>query len=548
MPENFLTQIYFGRFNSAVFNQYSNLLLDEETQSAIDNYLKITRSEPDTPLAEKDQLSQSLIHKLKTINFFGLNIPKDYGGSGLRLRQYLKVVEVVATQNLSLGFTALAHLSIGVKGIVLFGTESQKQHYLPLAASGELIFSYALTEPKHGSDARHIETTARLSEDGRHYILNGKKAYITNANFAGAMTVFAQLDPQNPGFMGAFIVETSWQGVKIGKDIPKMGLETSSTATVHFDNVKVPVDNLLGKPGDGFKVAMTILNYGRLALGAASSGIMNQSLADMIHRSKVRTQFGEPIIQFELVQEMIVRAKVNRSVIAAITAFTAAMLEKEPHAPVAIESSHCKLFGTTRAWDTLYDALQVSGGAGYFSTQPYEKRMRDFRVTTIFEGTTEIHSIYPALLALRRLNRRMRKQAPTKANQLVFILKGIFNLGRWDLTFDQKEMRRALHTANRIARRIRWLLFGSLLIFGQSVIKRQFFLRRICTLSLYMYGILALLAKHQSLRQTGHGVDDDGAVLAYFTEEAHEQLTLNGRLFPTSKDKWHKRVMKTVTS
>ena len=547
MTDNFLTQVYFGQFNTAIFNQYSNLMVDEETQSVIDDYLEVTRGNPPHPLTDNDQSNRSLIHKLKAINFFGLNIPKDYGGIGLPLRQYLKVVEVVATQNLSLGFTALAHLSIGVKGIVLFGTEAQKAHYLPRAASGKLIFSYALTEPKHGSDARHIETTARLSDDGRHYILNGKKAYITNANYAGAMTVFAQMDPELPGFMGAFIVETSWEGVHVGKDIPKMGLESSSTATVQFDNVKVPVDNLLGKPGDGFKIAMTILNYGRLALGAASSGIVSQSLADMIQRSERRTQFGEPIIQFELVQEMIVRAKVNGHVIAAITAFTAAMLEKEPHAHVAIESSHCKLFGTTRAWDTLYDALQVSGGAGYLATQPYEKRMRDFRVTTIFEGTTEIHSIYPALFALRRLNRRLSKQAPTKVTQLVFILKGILNRDPWKLSFDQKEMNRALRLANRIARRIRWLLFGSLLIFGQSVVKRQFFLRRICHLSLYMYGILALLARYQSLRQSGQDIADERAVLAYFTAEAREQLKSRGYLFPSRKEKWHKRVMNTLT-
>ncbi len=196
------------------------------------------------------------------------------------------------------------------------------------------------------------------------------------------------MDPQHPGFMGAFIVETGWEGVKIGKDIPKMGLKASSTAAVHFKDVRVPKQNLLGSPGDGFKVAMTILNYGRLALGAASVGILNQAVEDMLKRSKNRIQFGRPIQDYELVQEKIVTARVNASVVSAITSFTAAMLDKNPLAPVAIESSHCKLFGTTRAWNSLYDAQQVAGGSGYLSTQPYEMRMRDFRVTTIFEGTT----------------------------------------------------------------------------------------------------------------------------------------------------------------
>ncbi len=162
-----------------------------------------------------------------------------------------------------------------------------------------MIFAYALTEPKIGSDSQNIETTAVLSENNRFYLLNGNKTYLTNANYAGAMTVFAQMDPTRPGFMGAFIVETSWDGVKIGKDVSKMGLKASSTAAVKFKNVRVPKENLLGQPGDGFKIAMTILNYGRLALGAASTGMMKLSLQDMVKRSASRTQFGDSINNFD---------------------------------------------------------------------------------------------------------------------------------------------------------------------------------------------------------------------------------------------------------
>ena len=187
----------------------------------------------------------------------------------------------MATQNLDLGFTALAHLSIGTKGILLFGTEEQKRKYLVPAASGHMIFSYALTEPRIGSDAKNIETTAVLDDNGEYYILNGQNTYITNANYAGGLTVFAQLDPQHPGVLGAFVVETAWDGIKIGQEMPKMGLKASSTAAIKFTDVRVSKENLLGQPGDGFKIAMTILNFGRLALGAASSGVMKLSLKDM---------------------------------------------------------------------------------------------------------------------------------------------------------------------------------------------------------------------------------------------------------------------------
>ena len=500
--ENFLTSVYFGRLNKAVFKNFQDLQADDRTQEIIDKYFDLSRQYPAHYFEEKGVLSKEILRKLGEIEFFGLNIPTSYGGAGLSLQQYLKVIEETTPQSMALGFTALAHLSIGIKGIALFGSKEQKKKYLVPAAAGEMIFAYALTEAKKGSDAQNIETTAVLSEDGQNYILNGQKSYITNANYAGAMTVFAQMDPARPGFMGAFIVETSWDGVKIGKDVSKMGLKASSTAAVQFKNVRIPKENLLGKPGDGFKIAMVILNYGRLALGAASSGMMKQSLKDMVKRSSRRTQFGVPINHFELVQEMMVKAKVNSYVTSAMTAFAAGMLEENPLAPVAAESSHCKLFGTNRAWDTLYDALQVAGGSGYLSTQPYEKRMRDFRVTTIFEGTTEIHSIYPALFMMRNLKKHLLTKHTGKFSQMVFLIKEIFRGTIWDIKFSPKEMKQAAQVANSIAKSIRFNIITGFLFYGEKVLQRQFFLRRITYLSLYFFGILSMLARIESVKES----------------------------------------------
>ncbi|HYR03564.1 MAG TPA: acyl-CoA dehydrogenase family protein, partial [Syntrophobacteria bacterium] len=370
---NFLAKIYFGSLDTDLIQSYREEDAEEKTREVIAKFAELSDQYPPQVLEQAGAVPKELLRKLGAIGFFGLTIPSAYGGLGLSLRQYLEVVEEIASRDLALALLSLAHLSIGMKGILLFGTEEQKRKYLSPAASGEMIFSYALTEPKTGSDAKNIETVALLSEDGSHYLLNGQKTYITNANYAGGLTVFAQLDPKNPGFMGAFIVETSWDGVKIGRDMPKMGLKASSTAPIQLKDVRVPVENLLGRPGDGFKIAMTILNYGRLALGAGAAGIMRRSLQDMVKRAASRKQFGVPINRFELIQEKMVRARVNGYVAEAMTEFTAEMLARDPVAPVAIESSHCKLFGTNRSWDTLYDALQVAGGSGYLSTQPYEK-------------------------------------------------------------------------------------------------------------------------------------------------------------------------------
>jgi acyl-CoA dehydrogenase family protein 9 len=545
--DTFLINAIFGVLDIGRMRNFSDLAADEKTLAVIRRFHEIHTEFPAAELDEKGIIPEAALKRLREIGFFGLIIPAAYGGMGLNLQHYLKVTEEIVAQNISLGFTALAHLSIGTKGILLFGTEAQKKKYLKPAASGKMIFSYALTEPRHGSDAKSIETTAVLSPDGRHYILNGQKSYITNANYAGGLTVFAQMDPSTPGFMGAFIVETDWQGVTIGKDMPKMGLKASSTATVQFKNVHVPRENLLGRPGDGFKIAMTILNHGRIALGAGSAGTIRQSLQDMKKRSATRKQFGVPIDSFELIQEKMVRASVNGYVASAMTAFTADMLKDDPLAPVAIESSHCKLFGTTRAWDTLYDALQVAGGAGYLATQPYEMRMRDFRVTTIFEGTTEIHSIYPALYMIRRLAKRFQAVSNSKVLQISFLFKSLFNRPCWRLHFNQKNMDRALREAASNARWIRVMVYAATLIYGRKIYAKEFLLRRIAALSLHLFGIIAVLARIEAARRVGRDVSNDLLVLDYFVEESRRQTAKGFRnLFSSAQERLNHKIARNI--
>jgi acyl-CoA dehydrogenase family protein 9 len=544
--ENFLVNVYFGLPDAERLSRFREFEADETTRGIIQKYQELNSEYPPSYLEEKGTVPADLMEKLRRSGFFGLTIPREYGGAGLNLRQYLYVVESLVSQDMSLGILAVAHLSIGIKGIILFGNEQQKRKYLIPAASGDMIFSFALTEPRIGSDAQNIETCATLSADGRHYILNGTKTYITNANYAGGLTVFAQMNPNKPGFMGAFIVETEQAGVQIGKEMPKMGLKASSTAAIQFKDVKVPKENLLGEPGDGFKIAMVILNYGRLALGAASTGMLKQSLRDMVDQSASRIQFGVPINQFELIQEKMVKAHVNEYVTSAMTAFTAGMLESDPFAAVAIESSHCKLFGTTRAWDAIYDALQVAGGSGYLATQPYEKRMRDFRVTTIFEGTSEIHSIYPALFVLRMLNKRLQATVRGSLSQFAWLLKETFRRSRWPVAFNEKTMKRAACFAKSSARRIRMMILIGLLIHGRSLKRKEFFLRSMTTLSVYLYGIITVLARLEMAQRSGRSIKSEIGLLAYFLEEARRVRKSNWHMFPTLQEKLHQKIISEI--
>jgi acyl-CoA dehydrogenase family member 9 len=541
-PVHFLAELYLGPMDPSPLQLPSGALDSSKIRPVVSRYRQLVKEYPPATMETLGTIPPEVLQRMADIGLFGLSIDAAYGGLGLTTLEYLKVVEEIARIDLSVAMVSLAHLSIGVKGIVLFGSEAQKQKYLPPAASGQMIFAYALTEPATGSDARHISTRARLAEDGQHYVLSGQKTYITNANYAGAMTVFAQLEGHPPGFMGAFMVETSWDGVMIGQDMPKMGLRVSSTAAVQLDHVAVPLANLLGQPGDGFKIAMTILNYGRLGLGAASVGLMEQSLEDMKRRSSDRIQFGVPIKSFPLIQEKLVRAKVYCSAANAMNNLTAALLDEHPLADLAIETSHCKLFGTTRAWEVLYDALQVAGGSGYLSTQPYEKRMRDFRVATVFEGTTEIHSIYPPLFLLRLLTKRLHGAVRGLGRGLPALLKGLLRNTRWVLDLDAKPLQDAARLAAAIATRVKRMLLGGFLKYRRTMTEQEFLLRRITTLSLYCYALLALVTHLHHKRLAGRLEQEDLHLLEYFREEAKEALRHNRHIGGTHQEALHARV------
>ena len=518
MAVQFLADLYRGTWNAELFQVPDPAVDEAKIGDILRKYREIVEQFPPSEVEALGRIPAELLARMGENGLFGLSIPEAYGGAGLNTQEYLRVVEGISRLDLSVALVSLAHLSIGVKGLVLFGSDEQRAKYLPRAASGQSIFAYALTEPLIGSDAKHITTRAELTDDGRTYVLNGQKTYITNANYAGAMTVFAQLDPAKPGFMGAFVVETGWDGIKIGKDMPKMGLKASSTAAVQFRDVRIPVENLLGKPGDGFKIAMTILNYGRLGLGAASVGLMEQSLQDMLKRAANRVQFGTPIMRFPLIQEKIVKARINSTVSAAMNSFAAKLLDQHPLADLAIETSHCKLFGTTRAWDTLNDALQVAGGAGYLATQPYEKRLRDFRVATVFEGTTEIHSIYPPLFVMRRITRQLGVRSWGIMGRLGHIISGLTKGVDCPLRFEHRKLRKAARFARRNAASVKRRLYAGLVVYGKEISRKEFLLRRITTLSLHVYGTLALLARYH---QEHKGDPDPGGLLVFkaFLEE-----------------------------
>src|SRR5215831_18374333 len=347
-------------------------------------------------------LTRELLRKAASLDLLRLEIPPAYGGLGLDLISASYVGEQIAI-NPSFGGSLGAHTSIGTLPLVYFGTDEQKAKYLPRLASGELIGAYALTEPQSGSDALAARTTATLTADGRFYELNGQKMWITNGGFADLFTIFAKVGGDK---FTAFLVERG-MGVVSGRDEIKLGLDGSSTTALMLDNVKVPVENVLGTIGQGHKVAFNILNLGRVKLGTRNMAGVRQALANATKYAKERRQFGRPIAAFGMIKqklaEMSIRCFVGDAMVfRALGDVDRALEAIDPTDSVAVlkaiegfavECSVNKVYTSEALAFAVDEALQVFGGNGYSREFPAERAYRDARITRIYEGTNEINRL-----------------------------------------------------------------------------------------------------------------------------------------------------------
>ena len=341
-------------------------------------------------LDQQNEFPDEAIRKLGEMGLMGIPFPAEYGGAGLDALSYAIAVEELARVDGGAGVILSAHVSLGSWPIFAYGTEEQKRKYLVPLAKGEKIGAFGLTEPNAGSDAGGTETTAVLKGD--HYVLNGGKIFITNAPKADTYVVFAVTTPDiGTRGISAFIVEKGWKGFHFGDHYDKMGIRSSSTAELIFDNVEVPRENLLGKEGDGFKIAMSTLDGGRIGIAAQALGIAQGAYDAAVAYSKERIQFGKPIgfqqaISFKIA-DMATKLRCARFLV-----YSAAEL-KEAHAPYGMESAMAKMYASDIALEVTNDALQIHGGAGFMKGMEVERAYRDAKITTIYEGTNEIQRV-----------------------------------------------------------------------------------------------------------------------------------------------------------
>ena len=372
------------------------MIRDEATTQAlvdsIDRYVREKLVPLEHQVAETDEIPEDVVQDMREMGLFGLTIPEEYGGLGLTMEEEVRVLFALCRTSPAFRSIIGTTVGIGSQGILFDGTAEQKAYWLPKLATGEMIASFALTEPGAGSDAAGLRTTA--TRDGDHYVVNGTKRYITNAPHAGLFTLMARTDPNNKGAGGvsAFIVDAKSTGISFGKYDRKMGQRGAHTCDVIFDNVRVPAANLIGgKEGQGFKTAMKVLDKGRIHIAAVSCGVAQRLLADSVAYAAERHQFGQAIGEFQLVQAMLADSKTE--LYAAESMVLDAARRRDSGLPVVTEAACCKLFATEMVGKVADRAVQIYGGAGYMAEYGIERFYRDVRLFRLYEGTSQIQQL-----------------------------------------------------------------------------------------------------------------------------------------------------------
>ena len=462
------------------------------------------------------EMPSAFIDQLKEFGLFGLVIPEEYGGMALGSAAYSRTLQQVAYHDASVAVTIGAHSSIGMRGLLLFGTDEQKSKYMAKLASGEMIAAFCLTEPGAGSDAASIKTTA--VKDGDEWVLNGSKLWITNGGIADFFTVFAKTgDATERGRLAAFIVTRDMKGVSVGPHEDKMGLRASSTTAVFLDNVRVPAENLLGPDNAGFNVAMSILHSGRTGLGGGSVGAMKRLIHESSRYAAERKQFGEPIASFGLVKQKLGQMTIDCYVAEATVNLVAGLIDGG-HKEYAIEAAISKVFASEALWRTADEALQIAGGNGFMREYPYERFLRDCRINRIFEGTNDVLRLFIGLTAMKDVGTELRELADSVKSVFDDPIKGFgimseyalrraslaTGIGRPTLGDLSEELREPAVVFMRGARSLAGAADRILRKHGKGIIGKQFATKRLADIMVDLFCLAATLSRvDASIRKHG---------------------------------------------
>lgn len=525
---SFIKGLFLGEIREEMVFPFPSLSPDEKESLAavLDAFRSFAKDHIDAQKHDHvGRFPDEMREGFHALGLMGLNIPEAYGGFGASAKVFNRVFGEIGATDPALAVYFGAHQSIGCKGIVLFGTEEQKQRYLPRCASGELVAAFCLTEPGSGSDAQAMKATAVPTDDGEAYLLNGTKIWISNAGYAGLFTVFAKVPVEVDGTrkerVTAFIVERDTPGISLGKLEEKMGIKASDTRAVIFENVRVPVANRLGEVGQGFKIALEILNSGRLGLAAGSARGTRQIMNQAIAYAKQREQFGRPIASFEMLRRKIALAAAECYAADAAWLLTAGMVDRGG-IDFSLETAACKVYASEMAYRASNEALQMAGGMGYSKEFPFEQSVRDSRIMLIFEGTNEILRALVALMGLQQPGERLKALGKALQDPINgFGAISSYLAGRARSTLNKPDFTR-VHPAlkeeaelvagqiHALARGVEWALRKH----GKAIIERQYVQERLANAAIDLFFCTATLSRVTSeIEASGGNLDAVAAEL-----------------------------------
>jgi acyl-CoA dehydrogenase family member 9 len=529
---SFAKSLFLGEIHEELVFPYPKP--DPDEQDRIRELIASLRELPyDSARVEEERwIGDDTIAELGERGLLGLYVPKEYGGQGLSQTGYCRVSEVFAQIDATLSVVMGVHQSIGMKGIALFGTDEQKERFLPDLASGRKLAAFALTEPKAGSDVASMETRAERQADGS-WRLDGLKHYIGNGSKAGVLVTFAATGEREHT---AFILEQGMDGLEVGRRFDTMGLRGNDLRELRYNGIRVPAENVLGEPGDGFRIAMQVLNNGRLSLGTGSVGGAKYLLDQTIRHVKERRQFGRPLADFELVQDKIGWAVSYLFGLESMAYLSTGLVDQGVE-DYSLESAICKVAGTEFLWYAANRSLQLAGGAGYMRDQPYEKYLRDIRIFPIFEGANDVMRAFIALAGMKPLGDELKEMGDVSLVDPIGSIGVLleYAAGRITRGVSPDRITRAHDELDDLAaavsgqvKRLRAVTEGLLREHRGDIVERQFHQKRLASAVSDIYAQVAVLSRVTAHLEE-HGVEPSGQeryICDTFCRRAAARVTL----------------------
>jgi acyl-CoA dehydrogenase family protein 9 len=567
--ESVVGSFFFGEINENLvfpYPQFSDAQVEmaKEMTAAVDQFAK---DNIDGEKFDKEaHLPKEVIQGLAEMGLLGLGVPEDLGGLGLDYSLYCRVFAQVASHDGSVATMIGAHQSIGYRALLNEGTPEQKQKWLPRLATGEVIAAFCLTEPGSGSDAYSIKTKAVDNKDGT-YTISGQKLWITNGGLAGFYSVFCKtdhmVDGKNVEKISCFIVEGGSAGLSFGEKENKMGIRASETRAVYFDKVIVPKENILGELGKGFKIAMNVLNSGRLSLGAGCVSGMKMILEMATNHAATRKQFDRPIAEFGLIQDKLTKMAAMTYAAESIVYLTTGNMIKGMN-DYYMETAVCKVYGSESLWSCIDMAMQIAAGNGYMKEYPYERIMRDSRINMIFEGTNEILRCLLALSGVRGPSEEMKELG--KISEVSSALKApIKSLGVFT-KFARKRMSHMIGSNNLVkvhpelteqAEKFSSLLGGfaiavedSLIKYGKKIIDNELPQGRLADMVIELYIMVATMSRTTAIlngtKATAEQKEQALRLTKYICKDSGRKVKRNIKAMAKNNDKSVAKISEAV--